>query len=124
MAQPAPGWGRFLSPHCELPTCPYCASMADGHFNEQRKNARKRNDQAAIEALADRAALAVSDPTRSLADPGALDRSTNSGALVSLQAAANRSGSRRSSALGRSSDYSTGSSAVDSRHSTWSYAPC
>src|SRR5260370_20602213 len=78
----------------------------------------KRNDQAAIEALADRVALAVSDPTRSLADPGALDRSTNSRALVSLAAAGNRLCSKCSSALGRSSGYSTGSSAADSRHST------
>ena len=68
-------------------------------------------------------ALAVSDPTRSLADPGALDRSTNSGALVSLEAAANRLCSRCSSALGRSSDYSTGSSAVDSCHSMCSAEP-
>src|SRR5260370_41595046 len=57
----------------------------------------KRNDQAAIEALADRVALAVSDPTRSLADSGALDWSTNSGALVSLEAAANRLCSKCSS---------------------------
>jgi hypothetical protein len=68
-------------------------------------------------------AIAVSDPTRSLADPDALDRSTNSGALVSLQAAAKRLCSKCSSALGRSSDYSTGSSAVDSRHSTCSGEP-
>jgi len=66
--------------------------------------------------------IAVSDPTRSLADPGALDRSTNSG-LVSLDAAANRLCSKCSSALGRSSDYSTGSSAVDNRHSTCSAEP-
>ena len=42
---------------------------------------RLRSEMAAIEPRADRVALAVSDPTRSLADPGALDLSTNSGRL-------------------------------------------
>jgi hypothetical protein len=82
--------------------------MANPTVRQYADRLQKRNGQTAIEALADRVALAVSDPTRSLTDPGALDRSTNSGALVSLQAAANRLCSKRSSALGRSSDYSTG----------------
>src|SRR5258706_15039935 len=54
--------------------------MANPTVHQYAEVAR-RNDQAAIEALADRVALAVSDPTRSSADPGALDRPPTLGHL-------------------------------------------